>query len=245
MIVHRASGYDIFFGDAQTSFISALYKGHAVLTKEPFSRLNAVGLSQMVFLSQVHGVAGKAVSLGDASHALPSFVHEGDYLVTDVLGIGIGVATADCLPIVMVDQKKAAIGIAHAGWRGTLAGVTASALNHMQRLYGTVLADIVIYYGPCAMACCYQVQRDFVTQLKPYAWADRVITSRDNKLFFDVSQCNIELLKELDIQEHQINRSYQHCTIHESGFCSVRNSPGTKERQMTVVALNNSESLSI
>jgi len=114
-----------YFGNA-TSGISLddLPRGgdaKALTRIDPFSdRAREMNLSGLSFLHQVHGASGQEVT----PKAQPkNFVDEGDYLITRMPGMGIGVLTADCLPVICIDQEHSAIGIAHAGWRGAVAGV--------------------------------------------------------------------------------------------------------------------------
>ncbi|MCB9943845.1 MAG: peptidoglycan editing factor PgeF [Geminicoccaceae bacterium] len=81
---------------------------------------------------------------------------EADALVTDRPGIALGVTTADCGPILFADLDHHVIGAAHAGWRGALAGITASTLDAMERL-GADRRRIVAVIGPCIAVESYEV----------------------------------------------------------------------------------------
>ena len=81
----------------------------------------------------------------------------GDGLVTNVPGIALGVQTADCFPVLLIDQKNKAVGAFHAGWRGTVQRITEKGLGRMRREYGTLPEDTVAAIGPGIQACCYEV----------------------------------------------------------------------------------------
>jgi polyphenol oxidase len=81
----------------------------------------------------------------------------GDGLLTETPGMLLGIGTADCLPIIMVDVKKKAVGIFHAGWRGTVKRIVEKGIGEMGRYFGTVPGDVKAAIGPGIHGCCYEV----------------------------------------------------------------------------------------
>ena len=69
----------------------------------------------------------------------------------------LGVQTADCLPIILADPQRRAVGVFHAGWRGTLQRIVEKGLGEMRRHYGTWPEDVLAAVGPGVHACCYRV----------------------------------------------------------------------------------------
>lgn len=82
---------------------------------------------------------------------------EADALVTDDPGLLLAIRTADCLPILIADPERRAVAAIHAGWRGTLAGVTEAAVAEMVRGFGSKPANLVAALGPSIRPCCYEV----------------------------------------------------------------------------------------
>jgi purine-nucleoside/S-methyl-5'-thioadenosine phosphorylase / adenosine deaminase len=82
---------------------------------------------------------------------------EGDALITDEIGKCIGVRTADCVPILLLDCRHRAVAAVHAGWRGTAAGVVKHAIENMQADFDSAPGDIYAAMGPCIRGCCYEV----------------------------------------------------------------------------------------
>ena len=82
-----------------------------------------------------------------------------DALVTIEPGITLCTYYADCTPIFFVDTGTKAIGLAHAGWRGTVAEIAGKVLDTMRDSFGTDPADVVCAIGPNIMRCCYEVRR--------------------------------------------------------------------------------------
>jgi YfiH family protein len=81
----------------------------------------------------------------------------GDGLVTDAPGILLAVQTADCLPVILVDKKQRAVGVFHAGWRGTVKRIVQKGVGEMHRWFGTRSSDIKATVGPGIHRCCYEV----------------------------------------------------------------------------------------
>ena len=81
----------------------------------------------------------------------------GDGLVTDRRGILLAVLTADCLPIILADTKRHAVGVFHAGWRGTVKRIVEKGVGEMRKHFGSRPADLRAVIGPGIRSCCYQV----------------------------------------------------------------------------------------
>jgi YfiH family protein len=100
---------------------------------------------------------------------------KGDAMVTKVPGIALGVTSADCGPVLMVDPKARVIGAAHAGWKGALGGVLESTIDAMEQ-QGASRDDIVVGLGPMLRQRNYEVGMEFVERFEQ--------ASADNARFF-------------------------------------------------------------
>lgn len=131
----------------------------------------------VLLIRQVHGVAAvvarrPSTSLGQApltgSGQAPSewTTPEADIIVSDDPALAIGVRVADCAPILLADTRRGAVGAAHAGWRGTVQSAAPSAVEAMQREFGTNAADLIAAIGPCLGACCGEVGPEVVDAFK-------------------------------------------------------------------------------
>ena len=109
-------------------------------------------------LKQIHS---DAIHLFNAAPAHPC---KGDASATNRPGVLLGVQTADCVPILLVDPKKRAVAAIHAGWKGTLARIAEKAVGRMRLELGSKPADLLAAIGPSIGACCYEVGADFVTK---------------------------------------------------------------------------------
>ena len=81
----------------------------------------------------------------------------GDGLITATPGLLLGIQTADCLPVILVDPKHRAIGVFHAGWRGTVKRIVEKGVGEMRRRFGSVPGDLMAAIGPGIHGCCYEV----------------------------------------------------------------------------------------
>lgn len=110
----------------------------------------------LVTLRQVHS---------DAIHVVRSSEPgplAGDGMVTQLPGIALGVLTADCFPILLVDKKNRIVGAFHAGWRGTLQRIVEKGVGVMRREFGSRPQDIHAAIGPGIQKCCYEVGDEFL-----------------------------------------------------------------------------------
>jgi len=89
---------------------------------------------------------------------------EGDALLEDRPGAVIAVKTADCMPILLADERHRAIAAVHAGWRGTVARIVVAAVDGMRSRFGTLPGDLHAAIGPGIGKCCYQVGPEVAAQ---------------------------------------------------------------------------------
>ncbi len=87
----------------------------------------------------------------------PSESCPGDASLTRKLGLLLGVQTADCVPILLVDPATRAVAAVHAGWRGTLQRIVSKTIGRMQMEFGTKPAKLLAALGPAIGGCCYEV----------------------------------------------------------------------------------------
>jgi len=111
---------------------------------------------QLVSPHQVHGKRVVAVGPGDRGQVIA----QADALITDAPGVTLMLRFADCVPVWLYDPRRRAAGLAHAGWRGTVAGVAAAAVGAMQDTFGCRPRDLIAGIGPSIGPCCYEVGTD-------------------------------------------------------------------------------------
>ena len=109
-------------------------------------------------LRQVHSAACVAAA------GRGGVLGEGDALLEDTPGSVVAVQTADCLPILLVDERHRAVAAVHAGWRGTVAGIAQRAVEAMGAQFGSLAGDLDAAIGPGIGACCYEVGPEVAAQ---------------------------------------------------------------------------------
>lgn len=85
---------------------------------------------------------------------------QADALITRRRGVALAISTADCVPLIFYDPVSEAIGVAHAGWRGTARGMAAATVAAMSEQFGSRPADILAGVGPSIGPCCYEVSEE-------------------------------------------------------------------------------------
>lgn len=105
----------------------------------------------LVTLRQIHSDLIHCVS------EVPETSLTGDGLITRTPGLLLAILTADCLPVILADSKRRAVGVFHAGWRGTVKRIVEKGVGEMRRWFGTRPGDIRAAIGPGVHACCYAV----------------------------------------------------------------------------------------
>ena len=123
--------------------------------------LRAVGVAGPLYVArQVHGAAVVRVRAGDDPAAIARI--EADALITDAPASPSGVFVADCIPALIVDPRTGAVAAAHAGWRGTVAGVLPAVVRALAAEFGARPDDLRVALGPAIGACCFEVGAEVV-----------------------------------------------------------------------------------
>ena len=115
------------------------------------SRSRRDSLWPLITLRQIHSDLIHCVNSVPAEHLV------GDGLVTATPGLLIAIQTADCLPVILVDVRRKAVGVFHAGWRGTVKRIVEKGVGEMFRCFGSRPRDIRAAIGPGIQGCCYEV----------------------------------------------------------------------------------------
>jgi len=112
-----------------------------------------VGAEALAMGNQVHDRRVAVVTRADAGRRF----EDTDALVSAEADVALAVLVADCAAVMLYDPAAGAIGIAHAGWRGTLAGAAAHAVAAMAMVVGARPERMIAAVGPCIGPCCYEV----------------------------------------------------------------------------------------
>ena len=184
---------------------------------------------------QVHGIE---VAIAETPLP-PEKVHtQADIILTDIPGITLMMRFADCVPIMLHDPVKKVIGIAHAGWMGTVRGTIRFAVEAMQNRYGSTPADIQAAIGPSIGPDHYVVGPDVINEVKKaFTAADtsRLLTSSAESNKFDLWAANHLLLEHAGVRKIEVAGICTAC--HTGDWYSHRAEKGRTGRFGAVIAL--------
>jgi YfiH family protein len=137
----------------------AIPPGHAPAGEAWDTIARAFGLprNRLVGCRQVHGAHVVTIRMADPIPASVEAWGAADASVTDNPDVALTVRVADCVPVLVGDQKTGATAAIHAGWRGAVSGVVAAAVRQLESAFSSSPADLVAAIGPSIGPCCYRV----------------------------------------------------------------------------------------
>lgn len=170
-------------------------------------------------------------------------VEDADALICDLVGVPLVVFTADCVPLVFFDRNKKAVGLAHAGWKGTYANIGSETVISMQEHYQSSIEDICVYIGPSIGLCCYEVKEDLLNKFKSMMKEksisndkiEKIYEVRSGKIFLNLNLINIYLLEAIGIKKENIFNSELCTSCQNHIFYSYRVDSKTNKRIGTIV----------
>lgn len=132
----------------------------AVSAKRRGARQGGAPFWPLITIRQIHS------DLIVPVESIPAEPLTGDGLITAAPGLLLAIQTADCLPVILVDTKQHAVGVFHAGWRGTLQRIVQKGVGEMYRCFGTSPRDVKAAIGPGIQGCCYEVGEEVRTKFE-------------------------------------------------------------------------------
>ena len=175
-----------------------------------------------------------AQSPGNCSTAI--IIPDTDGTITNLKNVLLTTVHADCLAVFCYDSVKEAIGLCHAGWRGTCAGIAMEMVEKMEDEYGCDPENLQAYIGPGISQCCFEVGMEVAEDFaENWTFAEDYIMRTpgdvaNGKCHIDIKGINQEQLELMGIPTEQIRVS-EHCTCCEPQlFCSYRREGGTYMR---------------
>jgi len=192
------------------------------------NRLKDIGLKpdDFIQLKQIHSDQVILVPSNPDRHEIRN--REGDALLTNLSGVGIAVRTADCVPILLA-QPEGVIGVVHAGWRGTKAGILEKSLLQIKETWNLDLSQIYVSMGPAICGKCYEVGEEVGGQFRE-SGSDIVKKTSGEKLLLDLKLANQKLLKKMCVPPSQIEVRSECTLCHEAEFFSYRGELKRREK---------------
>ena len=199
---------------------------------------DALGFSpqKMVLANQIHTdivrVVGDEDCVGSLSHR---DYPECDALVTNTPGVTLVVFTADCTPVLFFDPVTHAVGAAHAGWRGTAAGIAAKTVDVMVEAFGCRRENIRAAIGPNIGTCCFETDRDVPDAMRAALGKDAepFIHPENRKFHVDLKGINALWLRRSGVTNIEISTDCTACS--HNRFWSHRITGGQRGSQAGVI----------
>ncbi|MGC2322274.1 MAG: peptidoglycan editing factor PgeF [Terriglobales bacterium] len=260
----RAGGVSTAYGGQALNLGYTKHDTHAAVDEnrtlllQSLGAVNADGTAwPLVRLRQIHS---------DIIHRVdqsPEHLLSGDGLVTNAPRLMLAVQTADCLPVLLADAKRKAVGAFHAGWRGTLARIVEKGVGAMRLHFGSEPNDLCAAIGPGIAACCYavgeEVREQFQSQFSYAGELFREVTESDpvrekypllfmtarapghsdlgRAIYLDLREANRRQLLAAGLRPENIS-AIDFCTACRTDlFFSHRAEKGLTGRQMAVIGI--------
>ena len=167
---------------------------------------------------QVHLTAVQAVT----SHTKNTDLEGIDAVITNERHLCIGISTADCVPILLYDTKKQAIGAVHAGWRGTVGKIVCKTIQKMQEHYNSFPQDLKAIIGPSISKEAFEVGDEVYDAFATAGFTMSEIAERREKWHIDLWAANFKLLVATGVKMENISIA-NICTYnHYDTFFSAR-----------------------
>lgn len=211
----------------------------------------------MITLRQVHSDIIRCVD------SIPDEPLAGDGLITVMPEMLLAIQTADCLPVIIVDTKRHAVGVFHAGWRGTVKRIVEKGVGEMVRCFGSRPKDMKAAIGPGIQGCCYEVGEEvrtkFESQFSYGASLFRELKESDpvrekypllfltarapghselpKKIFLDLVEANRQQLIAAGVSKKNVETSTLCTNCHPELLFSYRAEKGKTGRMMAVAGI--------
>ena len=196
----------------------------------------AIEVGSLVISQQVHGNSTTVIDeshKGHGAYGHEDAIYGADAMITESGGVALAVLTADCVPVMVVDPVRKAIGIAHAGWRGTLRMIAAKAVLKMRDTFGTEPADCLVTIGPSIGPCCYTAGEDVISQFQS-AFGPAVCVAKDR---LDLQLAVKLQLTRVGVKKSNISSSRLCTACNTDLFYSYRAEGGRTGRIMSVIMI--------
>lgn len=183
---------------------------------------------------QVHSADVACAEAPQPAHLVDT---KADIILTDNPQVTLFMRFADCVPILLHDPKRSVVGIAHAGWLGTLRDAAGAAIRAMQQRYGSKPQDVLAAIGPSIGVDHYEVGSEVIAEVERVfgSRAEHLIQRRDGRGYFDLWNANRILLQQAGVKQIEIAGICTAC--HLDDWFSHRAEKGKTGRFGALIAL--------
>lgn len=228
---------------------ASLNLGTKTLDNEETVRMNysiissALGInpSKIIISEQIHSDEVRSIK-GYSKINTDIFdinLKKADGMITNERNITLVTLYADCVPIFFLDPKIKAIGLNHAGWKGTVKKIGGKTVKNMIKEFNSSPSNIIVGIGPSIGSCCYEVDEKVIKEFKnSYKNSSIFINDKGNgKYMLNLWEANKISLLEAGIKEENITISNICTRCNNELFYSYRGEDGTTGRMAAIIKL--------
>ena len=213
------------FGSKNKDTRENIWKNYKIFTKSL-----GIDVGDLVLTNQVHKDKVLEVEEKDRGKGLTveSDIIGVDGLITNKKGLALATFHADCTPLFFLDPVQKAIGLAHAGWKGTLSRIGEKTIEKMIKAYASDPKDILVGIGPSIGGCCFEVGEEVIDILKEnFKDAEKYFHKKDKgKFMLDLWSVNKDQFLDMGILEANITESKICTKCNKDIFFSHRGDKG-------------------
>lgn len=183
------------------------------------------GPSSFPFIASLKQIHSTRVAVFDSPVTAEVMVQgEGDALVTNQPQLLLVVRTADCVPVLLVDDKIGVIGAIHAGWRGAVGGIVSKTIQTCVEHFGSNAAHMHVAIGPSIGPCCYEIDAQVVEPLQTHYpdWLGVLQETRGGKAMLDLKMLIWHQVLASGIPEQHMERIEECTRCRDDLFFSYR-----------------------
>lgn len=213
-----------------------------IINRERFFSALGLDAKRLVTPNQVHGDHIEVVTeqeSGRGAFAYDDSIPQTDALLTNTPNLPLMLCYADCTPILFLDPVQRAVGIAHGGWKGTVARIAQKTVLRMQKEFGTQPKDLLTAIGPSIGPCCFEVGEEVSDRFRDEfpEHTKEIIDDMELKPHVNLWQANrIQLLEAGVLPEHIDMANF--CTdCHHDQLFSYRADGGKTGRLAAIIAI--------
>ncbi len=215
---------------------------HVAENYKRFCQSAGFDFNSLVASAQDHHTFVRAVTAADRGVGIvkPRDMESVDALITNERGVTLVTYYADCTPLFFVDTKNRAVGLAHAGWRGTVGRIGEKVVQKMTALYGTNPSDIKAAVGPAISVCCYEVDEPCAAHFLALEGLDSskfVFPKENGKFMVDLPETNRQILVAAGVPAENITVSDVCTNCNSDLLWSHRATKGRRGTMSAMMAL--------
>lgn len=181
----------------------------------------AIDVARLIFPDQCHGNHITEIKADTSVYDIKNT----DALITKEKNICIGILTADCAPLLVYDPVKHVVAAIHAGWRGTVAGITALTIQKLRDSFDSNSADLQVCIAPFISHGNYEVGIEVADEVRKYFKNTNGIlfnSDKDDKWYFDLGEANRRQLVQSGVNNEKIQITGICTYEHSEKFFSAR-----------------------